>query len=110
MPLEVFDGLRKALLENRSALYLEFASDPFCGFNRPAAKVSQCLIGSWWVRCMRDGQPDTCDSITAFSVTKLHKDLKTFDVSSLAIHGSDDQIVLLDRSREVSAAQIEGRR
>ena len=38
LPIEVFDGLRKQLAANRSKFYLEFASGPFCGYNRPAPK------------------------------------------------------------------------
>src|SRR5690606_12960096 len=40
VPIEVFDGIRKAALENRSQLYLDIASGPFFGFNRPGAKAS----------------------------------------------------------------------
>ena len=39
LPIEVFDGLRTALAGNRAQFYLEFASGPFYGFNRPGAKV-----------------------------------------------------------------------
>ena len=35
--IEVFDGLRKALLENRAQFYLDAPSGPFYGFNRPGA-------------------------------------------------------------------------
>src|SRR5919107_1640195 len=41
LPLEVFDGLRKALAGNRAQFYLDFASGPFYGYNRPGAKPSQ---------------------------------------------------------------------
>ena len=37
-PIEVFDGYRKALAENRAQFYLHVASGPFYGFNRPGAK------------------------------------------------------------------------
>ena len=38
-PIEVFDGLRAALAANRAQFYLDVASGPFYGFNRPGAKV-----------------------------------------------------------------------
>src|SRR5262245_32259764 len=47
-PIEVFDGLRSALAANRAQFYLDFASGPFYGFNRPGAKVSQGVIDNWW--------------------------------------------------------------
>ncbi len=106
VPLEVFDGIRKASLENRSQLYLDIASGPFFGFNRPGAKVSQGLINSWWAQGMQAGHKNTYDSIAAFSATNFREDLKKFDVPTLVIHGDDDQIVPLDISGKASAAQI----
>ncbi|MFT7722973.1 MAG: alpha/beta hydrolase [Roseateles sp.] len=108
LPLEVFDGIRKASLENRSQLYLDLASGPFYGFNRPGAKVSQGLIDSWWAQGMQAGHKNTYDSIAAFSATDFREDLKKFDVPTLVIHGDDDQIVPLDISGKASAAQIKG--
>lgn len=106
VPLEVFDGLRKASLENRSQLYLDIASGPFFGFNRPGAKVSQGLIDSWWAQGMQAGHKNTYDSIAAFSATDFREDLKKFDVPTLVIHGDDDQIVPLDNSGKAAAAQV----
>ncbi len=107
-PLEVFDGLRKASLENRSQLYLDLASGPFYGFNRKGAKVSQGLINSWWAQGMQAGHKNTYDSIAAFSATDFCEDLKKFDVPTLVIHGDDDQIVPIDTAGKASAAQIKG--
>jgi len=108
VPLEVFDGLRNASLQNRSQLYLDIASGPFFGFNRPGAKISQGLIDSWWAQGMQAGHKNTYDSIAAFSATDFREDLKKFDVPTLVIHGDDDQIVPLDTSGRASAALIEG--
>src|SRR5690606_9352948 len=108
VPLEVFDGLRKASLENRSQLYLDLASGPFYGFNRKGAKVSQGLINSWWAQGMQAGHKNTFDSIAAFSATDFREDLKKFDVPTLVIHGADDQIVPIDIAGKASAAQIKG--
>lgn len=41
LPIDVFDGFRKAYLEDRSQFFLNVASGPFFNFNRPGAKVSQ---------------------------------------------------------------------
>lgn len=108
VPLEVFNGLRKASLENRSQLYLDLASGPFYGFNRPDAKVSQGLINSWWAQGMQAGHKNTYDSIAAFSATDFRGDLKKFDVPTLVVHGDDDQIVPIDISGKASAALIDG--
>ncbi len=108
LPLEVFDGIRKASLEDRAQLYLDLASGPFYGFNRPGAKVSQGLIDNWRAQGMQAGHKNTYDSIAAFSATDFREDLKKFDVPTLVIHGDDDQIVPLDISGRASAAQIKG--
>jgi non-heme chloroperoxidase len=108
LPIEVFDGIRKAALENRSQLYLDIASGPFFGFNRPGATPSQGLIQSFWVQGMQGGHKNTYESIAAFSATDFRADLKKFDVPTLVIHGDDDQVVPIDAAGKVSAAQIKG--
>ncbi|BBL25145.1 alpha/beta fold hydrolase [Comamonas terrigena] len=106
LPIEVFDGIRKAALENRSQLYLDIASGPFFGFNRPGATPNQGLIQSFWVQGMQGGHKNTYDSIAAFSATDFRADLKKFDVPTLVIHGDDDQVVPIDAAGKASAAQI----
>jgi non-heme chloroperoxidase len=108
LPIEVFDGLRKGSLDNRSQLYLDIASGPFFGFNRPGAKPSQGLIQSFWVQGMQAGHKNTYDSIAAFSATDFREDLKKFDVPTLVVHGDDDQIVPIDASGKASAKLIKG--
>ncbi|WP_202844546.1 alpha/beta fold hydrolase [Luteimonas saliphila] len=110
LPLEVFDGLREGSLANRSKLYLDIASGPFFGFNRPGATPDQGLIQSFWVQGMQAGHKNTYDSIAAFSATDFRGDLAKFDVPTLVIHGGDDQIVPVDSSARASAALIAGAR
>lgn len=108
LPLDVFDGLRKASLEDRSQLYLDIASGPFFGFNRPGKKPSQGMIQSFWVQGMQAGAKNTYDSIAAFSATDFREDLRKVDVPTLVIHGDDDQIVPIDTSGKASARLIDG--
>ena len=108
VPLDVFDGLRKASLDNRSQLYLDIASGPFFGFNRSGAKPSQGLIQSFWVQGMQAGHKNTYDSIAAFSATDFRADLKKFDVPTLVVHGDDDQIVPIDNAGRSAAKLIPG--
>lgn len=106
LPIEVFDGLRKASHDNRSQLYLDIASGPFFGFNRPGTKPSAGLIQSFWRQGMIAGAKNTYDSIAAFSATDFRSDLAKFDVPTLVIHGDDDQIVPIETSGKASAALI----
>lgn len=103
LPLSVFDGFRQAYLADRSQFFLDVASGPFFGFNRPGATVSQGLINSWWMQGMMSGHKNAYDCIRAFSETDFTEDLKKLDVPTLIIHGEDDQIVPIDASAERSA-------
>lgn len=110
LPIDAFDGIRKASIEDRSQLYLDLASGPFFGFNRPGAKPSQGMIQSFWAQGMQAGHKNAYDSIAAFSATDFRADLKKFDIPTLVIHGDDDQIVPIDVSARASAALIKGAR
>ncbi|WP_434627010.1 alpha/beta hydrolase [Pseudomonas sp. Z1-29] len=107
LPIEVFDGLRRASLDNRSQLYRDIASGPFFGFNRDGAKVSQGLIDSFWVQGMQAGHKNTYDCIAAFSATDFRADLARFDVPTLIVHGDDDQIVPIDASAHAAAELVQ---
>ncbi|UOD33223.1 alpha/beta hydrolase [Massilia violaceinigra] len=106
LPVEVFDGIRAASVKDRSQFYLDLASGPFYGFNRPGAKASQGLINAWWMQGMMAGHKNTYDSIKAFSETDFRADLKKFDKPTLVIHGADDQIVPIDAAGKASAAIV----
>jgi len=106
LPMEVFDGIRAGELANRSQLYKDIASGPFFGFNRPGAKPSQGLIDSFWAQGMQAGHKSTFDCIKAFSETDFTEDLKKFDVPTLVVHGSDDQIVPIDAAAKASAKLV----
>ena len=108
LPLEVFDGFRKAYLADRAQFFLDVASGPFFNFNRPGAKVSQGLIQSWWLQGMMSGHKNAYDCIKAFSETDFTGDLKEFDVPTLIIHGDDDQIVPIGASAMLSSKLVKG--
>jgi non-heme chloroperoxidase len=108
LPMEVFDGFRKAFLADRSQFFLDVAGGPFYGFNRPGAKVSQGLIQSWWMQGMMGGHKNTYDCIKAFSETDFTEDLKKFDVPTLIMHGDDDQVVPIGASGMLSSKLVKG--
>jgi non-heme chloroperoxidase len=93
LPMEVFDGLRKSLAENRAQFYLDLPSGPFYGFNRPGSKPIPGVIQNWWRQGMMGGAKAHHDGIKAFSETDFTEDLKSIDVPTLVLHGDDDQIV-----------------
>jgi len=93
LPLEVFDGYRAALLADRAQLYNDIPAGPFYGFNRPGAKVSQGLIGKWWLQGMMGSVKAHYDCVKVFSETDFTDDLKKIDIPVLVMHGEDDQVV-----------------
>jgi non-heme chloroperoxidase len=103
---EVFDGLRAGYLADRAQFFLDFASGPFFGFNRPGAKVSQGLIQSWLLQALMCGHKAGYDCIQAFSETDFTEDLKKFDVPTLIIHGEDDQVVPIGAAAMLSSKLV----
>jgi non-heme chloroperoxidase len=98
LALEVFDGFRKALVDNRAQFYRDVPAGPFYGFNRDGAAVKQGLIDNWWRQGMMGGAKAQYDCIKAFSETDFTRDLEALDMPVLVMHGTDDQIVPIHNS------------
>jgi non-heme chloroperoxidase len=98
LPIEVFDGLRKALADNRAQFFLDLPTGPFYGYNRPGAVASEGVIRNWWRQGMMGGANAHYECIRAFSETDFTEDLKAIEVPTLLLHGEDDQIVPIDDS------------
>ncbi|MBS2029258.1 MAG: alpha/beta hydrolase [Deltaproteobacteria bacterium] len=92
-PIEVFDGIRKGQAANRAQYFLDFASGPFYGFNRPGAKVSEGIIRNWWRQGMMGSTLAQYECIKVFSETDMTEDLKKIDIPLLVMHSEDDQVV-----------------
>ncbi|WP_285030825.1 alpha/beta hydrolase [Mycolicibacterium sp. lyk4-40-TYG-92] len=103
IPKEVFDDLQAQVAANRSAMYRDFASGPFFGFNRPGVEPSEAVIENWWRQGMMGGAKDQYDGIVAFSQTDFTDDLKSTTVPALVMHGDDDQVVPYENSGLMSA-------
>jgi non-heme chloroperoxidase len=103
LPIEVFDEFRSAQAANRAQFFLDVASGPFYGFNRPGAKVSQGIIRNWWRQGMMGGTKAQYDCIKVFSETDLTDDLRKIDIPLLVMHSEDDQIVPFADSAPLSS-------
>ncbi|CAO4134649.1 MULTISPECIES: alpha/beta fold hydrolase [Methylorubrum] len=93
LPIEVFDGFRKALADNRAQFFLDVAAGPFYGFNRDGAAVREGVIRNWWRQGMMGSAKAHYEGIKAFSETDQTEDLRAISVPTLVLHGEDDQIV-----------------
>jgi non-heme chloroperoxidase len=102
MPREAFDQFR-AGMANRAQFYLDVASGPFYGFNRPGAKVVEGIIRNWWRQGMMGGAKAHYDCIKVFSETDHTQDLEAIDAPVLVMHSEDDQIVPFADSGPLSA-------
>ncbi|HYS67575.1 MAG TPA: alpha/beta hydrolase [Paraburkholderia sp.] len=101
-PLDVFDGIRKGVVDDRSQFFKDLAL-PFYGYNRPNAKVSQGVIDSFWAQGMAGSIKGLYDCIAQFSEVDYTEDLKKIDVPTLLLHGDDDQIVPIDAAGRQTA-------
>src|SRR5690349_14275437 len=66
LPIELFDGMRRALFNDRSQFYKELAVQ-FYGANRPGAKVSQGILDQFWLWSMQAGLKNSYDSSKTLS-------------------------------------------
>ena len=93
LPMEVFDGFRKGVADNRAQLFMDVPAGPFYGFNREGAKVYPGVVQNWWRQGMMGSAKAHYDGIKAFSETDQTADLQAITVPTLVMHGDDDQIV-----------------
>ena len=107
LPIEVFDGIRKGVSDDRSAFYKDLSAQ-FYGANRPDSTVSQGLRDQFWLQSMQVGLKGAYDCVKAFSETDLTMDLEAIDVPTLIIHGDDDQIVPIVASAMKSSKIVKG--
>jgi non-heme chloroperoxidase len=107
LPMEAFDQLRSGVQSDRAEFFRTLAK-PFFGGNRPGATVSQGLEDFFWLQSLMAGMPACYFCIEVFSETDLTEDLKRFDVPTLIVHGTDDQIVPFADSAPLSAKIVKG--
>ena len=98
LPMDVFDGIRKGVADNRAQFFLDLPSGPFYGFNRPGAKPLPGVINNGWRQGMMGSAKAHYEGIKAFSETDQTEDLKAITVPTLVMHGDDDQIVPIANS------------
>jgi non-heme chloroperoxidase len=101
-PIEVFDGIRRSVAENRAQFYKDLTL-PFFGYNRAGARVSEGVRESFWLQGMMGGIKGQYDCIREFSEVDYTGDLKNMTVPTLVVHGDDDQIVPIDAASRRSA-------
>jgi non-heme chloroperoxidase len=104
-PKALFDGFRAAVQADRSQWNLDVTM-PYYSFNRPGAKVSEGLRQDYWRQGQATGVLAAYHALGAFSETDFRDDLRKITVPALVVHGSDDQIVPLEISANLTAKLI----
>lgn len=108
-PIEVFDGMRQAVQADR-AQWNKDATMPYYSYNRAGAVVSEGVRDAYWRQGMATGLLAAYLTIGTFSETDFRDDLAKITVPALVIHGSDDQIVPIEISGNLTARLIKGAR
>jgi non-heme chloroperoxidase len=96
-PAEVFAGMRAAVQADRSQ-WMKDVTIPYYSYNRTGALVSDGVREDYWRQGMATGMLAATHAITAFSETDFKQDLAKITVSTLVVHGTDDQIVPIEIS------------
>jgi len=92
-PSDAFDGLRGAVLDDRSRFFKDLSLRVY-GRSQPNADTStQGLRYAFWLQGMQAGLKGVLDSIETLADSYLTDDLKKLDVPTLILHGSADQLV-----------------
>lgn len=108
-PKEVFDSMRVAVQADRSQ-WNKDATVPFYGYNRPGSKISEGVREDYWRQAMATGILAAYHAITAFSETDFREDLAKISVPTLVVHGSDDQIVPIEISGNLTVDIVKSAR
>jgi non-heme chloroperoxidase len=100
-PIKALDGIRDAVLRDRSQFYQDLA-ESFFGANREGSSVSQGAKDDFWRQGMLVNLAAAYDCVKAFSETDFTEDLKALTVPILIAQGDDDQIVPIDAAAKKS--------
>lgn len=109
LSLSVFDEIRAGVAGDRSQYYRDL-SLPFYGYNREGAAISEGVRESFWLQGMASSIIGSYDCVKAFSETDQTEDLKAFEIPTLVIQGTDDQIVPVDDAGKLQVKLIKDAR
>jgi non-heme chloroperoxidase len=100
-----FEEMAQGIKDDRAA-FMESFLQTFFGVGVLSRPVSKELLE--WTRsvAMQASLKATLDCATAFATTDFRRDLASFNVPTLVIHGTSDQTVPIDATGRVAAAVI----
>lgn len=98
---QIIDGLR----EDRPAFLADFGK-MFYGVGLISRPVSQHLLDWTLMLALQASPKATIDCVAAFATTDFREDMAAFNVPTLIIHGTSDQIVPIDATGRVAARSV----
>jgi pimeloyl-ACP methyl ester carboxylesterase len=105
VPAEVFEGMAKAIAEDRPAFLKEFGK-AFFGVNIIKKPVSAAILEQHWHLAMEGTLHATLECAKAFSQTDFRKDLPQVNVPTLIIHGDADKTVPIEPTAQEAVKAI----
>ncbi|PVM88375.1 alpha/beta hydrolase [Caulobacter radicis] len=102
VPIAVVDGVRTALMDNRSQLFLDFP-EAFFGLDQDGAARSEGWRMAFWRQGMSGGLHAQYACIEQFWATDFREEMKAISLPVLVIHGDADHIVPLETTSRRAA-------
>jgi pimeloyl-ACP methyl ester carboxylesterase len=105
----IFDQIRAGILSDRAGFFDSFGR-VFYSANREGVKLSEGILSQTFGIAMQASLKGAHDCVTAFAETDFRPDMKAFNIPTLIIHGSDDQVVPYEPTGKLAAQMIPGSR
>jgi non-heme chloroperoxidase len=105
VPTEQFESIKAAIRKDRAAFFGTFFND-FFGKTLMSQPASNEVLAWCREQSMKASVKATLDCVDAFGTTDLRRDLPSFDVPTLILHGMADRIVPIEVSARQAAAGI----
>lgn len=105
VPPQVFDSMVAGLRRDRPDFLRSFFQD-FFGNDSTSEPAGKGALDWAWSMSMQAGLHPTIRCVHAFAETDFRRDLKHFNVPTLVVHGTIDEVVPIDISARVAAREI----
>jgi len=102
---ETFEGFKKNLRKDRPGFLSEFG-DQFLNFEDNSDRISEDMAHYYWSIGCQASPNATLECVDSFGKTDFREDLKKFDIPTLVVHGTADQVVPIEMSGKKSAEMI----
>jgi len=102
---ETFEEFKKNLRKDRPGFLSEFG-DQFLNFEDNSDRVSEDMAHHYWSIGCNASPNATLECIDSFAKTDFREDLKKFDIPTLVVHGTADQVVPIEMSGKKSAEMV----